>query len=198
MGYSLSWAAVKGGTLQMICDACNLRPTGEREEIAESNIDAAEIPGGWYLVLFNQRETDDRLLARLSAKGEVVSCFVEDHVMFSTASGWSRGMQVWKIFHDCEEGRYHLDVSGNPPPALTEIRERLKQEQDGAGGEKADVDFIYDVPAEVAKSLTGFRHDQDIAGMAGDVYHVLEPSPEISPKTGRMRRLSSIFRGNRQ
>jgi hypothetical protein len=79
MGYSLSWAAVKGGTLQMICDACNLRPTGEREEIAESNIDAAEIPGGRYLVLFNQRETDDRLLARRSAKGEVVSCFVEDH-----------------------------------------------------------------------------------------------------------------------
>ena len=105
-------------------------------------------------------------------------------------------MQVWKIFHDCEEGRYHLDVSGNPP--LTEIRERLKQEQDAAGGEKADVDFIYDVPAEVAKSLTGFRHDQDIAGMAGDVYDVLEPSAEISPKTGLMRRLSSIFRGNRQ
>ena len=117
--------------------------------------------------------------------------------MFSSALGWSRGTQVWKIFHDCEEGGCHPDVSGNPPPALTEIRERLKQELDAAGGEKADVDFIYDVPAKVAKSLTGFRHDQDIAGMAGDVYHVLEPSAEISPKTGPMRRPSSIFKGNR-
>jgi hypothetical protein len=166
----------------MICDLCNLRPTGEGEEVAESSIDAVEIPGGWHLVLFNRGKTDDQLLARLSAKGELVSCFVEDHVMFSSASGWSRGMQGWKILHDCEEGRYHRDVSGNPPPTLTEFRERLRQEQDAAGGEKADVDFIYDVPAEVAKSLTGFRHHQDIAGLAGDVCHILEPSAEISPK----------------
>jgi hypothetical protein len=55
MGYSLSWAAVKDGTLQMICDACNLRPTGEREEVAESRLDAVEIPGGWYLVLSSHR-----------------------------------------------------------------------------------------------------------------------------------------------
>lgn len=65
MGYSLSWAAVKDGTLPMICDACNLRPTGEREEVAESGIDVVEIPGGWYPVLFNRRKTDDQLLARL-------------------------------------------------------------------------------------------------------------------------------------
>lgn len=198
MGYSLSWAALKGGALQVICDACNLHPTGRREEIAESKIDAAEIPGGWYLVLFNQQEIDDRLLARLSAQGEVVSCFVEDHVMYSSAAGWNRGRQVWKVFHDCEKGRYHLDVAGAPPPELKEIRERLRQGQDAAGGEKADVDFIYDIPAEVAKSLTGFRHDQDMAGVVGDVYHILEPRAEGFPKTALMRGLDSILRGNKQ
>ena len=197
MGYSLSWAAVQGGTLRMICDACNLHPTGAREEIAESKIDAAEIPGGWYLVLFNQQEIDGRLLAKLSAKGEVVSCFVEDHVMYSSAAGWNRGEQVWKVFHDCEKGRYHLDVAGAPPAELEEIRRKLTQEQEAAGGEKADVDFIYDVPAEVAKSLTGFRHDQDIEGMVGEVYHILEPVLQGFAK-GPLGRLGSVFRGNKQ
>jgi hypothetical protein len=55
MGCSLSSAAVKDGTLQMICDACDLRSTGEREEVAESSIDAVEISGGWYPVLSSHR-----------------------------------------------------------------------------------------------------------------------------------------------
>jgi hypothetical protein len=198
MGYSLSWAALNGGTLQMICDACNLQATGAREGIAESNIDAAEIPSGWCLVLFNQQETDDRLLATLSAEGEVVSCFIEDHVMYSSAAGWNRGRQVWKVSHDCEKGRYHLDGAGAPPSELKKIRDRLRQEQDAAGGQKGDVDFIYDVPAEVAKSLTGFRHDQEIAGMVGNVYHILEPVAEGFAKTGPIRGLGPIFRGNQQ
>jgi len=155
MGYSLSWAAVKNGSHEL-------------------------------------------LLARLSAKREVVSCFVEDHVMYSSATGWNRARQVWRIFHDREKGRYHLDVLGHPPPELNQIRERLTPEQNAGGGEKADVDFIYDVPAELAKSLTGFRHDQGTAGMVADVYHVLEPTAAVAPKTGLIRRLASIFRGNRQ
>ena len=63
MGYSLSWAAMKNGSLQAICSASNRRPTGQREEEPESNIDAAEVSGGWYLILFNRREIDDLLLA---------------------------------------------------------------------------------------------------------------------------------------
>ena len=57
MGYSLSWAALKGGALEVICDACNLHPTVRREEIAESKIDAAEIPpvGGIWFSLTNKK-----------------------------------------------------------------------------------------------------------------------------------------------
>jgi hypothetical protein len=74
----------------------------------------------------------------------------------------------------------------------------LTQEQNAAGGKKADLDFIYDLPAELAKSLTRFRHDQDTAGVVGDVYHVLEPTAEVAPKTGLITGLASIFKGNRQ
>lgn len=68
MGYSLSWAAVKNGSLQAICSASNRRPTGEREEEPELNIDAAEVPGGWYLILFNCREIDDLFLMSLGCQ----------------------------------------------------------------------------------------------------------------------------------
>jgi hypothetical protein len=54
MGYSLSWAALKGGNLQTACTALGLRATGKREEIAKSKIVGAQLPTGWYLVMFNR------------------------------------------------------------------------------------------------------------------------------------------------
>ena len=174
MGYSLSWAALKSGNLQTACAALGLRSTGKREEIAESKIVGVQLPTGWYVVVFNQSETEDRELARLSRTGEVASCFVEDHVMVSWASGWREGKKLWSVAHDCEKGRFHLDIKGEAPPELKGIAERLIAEQQTAGGEKADVDHVYDVPAELAKALTGYRHDQDTPGLTGDVFEILE------------------------
>ena len=181
MGWSLSWAAIKGGNLQTACVALGLRATGKREEFDESKISGAALPTGWYLVAFNRSELKDRALAHLSRSGEVVCCFVEDHVMVSWASGWRNGNKVWSVVHDCEKGRFHLDIKGEAPAELKGIAERLIAEQHAAGGEKADVDHVYDVPAELAKGLTGFRHDQDMPGLTGEVFEILER--ETSPQT---------------
>jgi hypothetical protein len=174
MGWSLSWVALKGGNLQTVCSALGLRVTGKREESAESKIVGAELPTGWYVVQFNRTEMEDRELARLSRSGEVVYCFVEDHVMVSWASGWREGNKVWSVLHDCEKGLFHLDIKGEAPAELKGIAERLIAEQQAAGGEKADVDHVYDAPAELAKKLTGYRHDQDMPGLTGDVFEILE------------------------
>lgn len=194
MGYALSWAALKNGTLEAICSACNLRPTGETEKFPKSRVVATEIPTGWQLVLYNRREIDDQILAKLSAAGEVVSCFVEDHVMFSSASGWNRGNQVWKVFHDGERGRYHSDIVGAPPAVLADVQKRLTEKQEEAGGEKADVDYIYDIPAELAKALTGFRHDEDVQSITGDPYQVLEAT--IGGPKSLIARVVTIFKGS--
>jgi len=174
MGYSLSWAALKGGNLQTACAALGLRATGKREEIAESKIDGVQLPTGWYVVQFDRTEMEDRELARLSRSGEVVCCFVEDHVMVSWASGWREGNKIWSVVHNCENGLFHLRIEGDAPAALKGIAERLVSEQQAAGGEKADVDNVYDVAAELAKELTGYRHDHDIPGLVGDVFEILE------------------------
>ena len=100
MGWSLSWAALKGGNLQTACAAGGLRATGKREETAESRFVGAQLP-------------------------------------------------------------------------------------------TADVDYVYDAPAELAKELTGFRHDQDTPGWIGEVFEILERESVLGKLLGRFRRRSA-------
>ncbi len=193
MGWSLSWAALKSGNLQTACATLGLRATGKREEAAESGIDGIQLPSGWYLIQFDRNELKDRVLAHLSRSGEVVGCFVEDHVMVSWASGWRGRNKVWSVVHDCEKGRFHLDIKGEAPAELKAIAEQLIAKQQAAGGEKAEVDYVYDVPAELAKKLTGYRHDQDMPGLTREVFEVLERESALGKLFGRFgRRNTSV------
>jgi hypothetical protein len=193
MGFALHWAALKGGNLESICSVFKLRPTGRREEIPESDIVGVELPTGWSLVLFHRKTIKERHLEELSKFGEVVSCFVEEHVMFSTASGWKYGGVTWSAIHDCNKGLSHLEVEGPAPPAIDETRQRLLAAQNAGGGEKAEVDYLFDAPVEIARQLTGFRHDQDVPGMTGEVFHVLEPAKESRLSTGAGGLFSRLF-----
>ena len=99
----MSWAAVRGSTPQAVHDALALRGTGTREEIPESDITGTALPGGWYMVASNRdglRLTEEAALGRLSRVGEVVMCFVEEHVMCSFAACWCDGQLVWSVYHD--------------------------------------------------------------------------------------------------
>jgi len=178
MGYSMAWAAVRGGTPQAVHGALALRGTGTREEIPESDITGAELPGGWYMVASNRdklRFTEDAVLGLLSRVGEVVVCLVEEHVMCSSAARWRDGQRVWSVFHDAggRKGIECLEVKGQPPASFAAIRDRLFAEQSAAGGKKAGVDYVFDIPVELAHSLTGYRHDQDIPGRPKDAFEVL-------------------------
>lgn len=42
------------------------------------------------------------------------------------------------------------------------------------GKARKELDALFDVPAELSKALTGFRHDEDIDGVTGDAFTVLE------------------------
>ena len=81
--------------------------------------------------------------------------------MVSAAYAFRDGARVWSVTHNPEEGLYHLAVEGEPPPQLEAIRARLTAEQDGEEDETADVDFLFDAPAELVAALTGYRFDED-------------------------------------
>jgi hypothetical protein len=171
MGYSLSWVAVKNANPEAVNSLLGLRETDVWEELAKSKAAGASIPTGWYLVLFHRKELSEHTLSKLSSVGEVVYCFVEDHVMFSQASGWKDGKFFWSVTHDCEKGKYHLDIKGDAPPSLKDIHARLKSQQNA---EDEDVDHVYDAPAELAKTLTGFRHDEGMPGMKQRPFQVMK------------------------
>jgi len=138
----------------------------------------------------------DQTLQRLSAGCEVVTGDVEEQVMVSVATGWKDGQRVWSVTHDAQRDLEHLQTEGELPAAFTNIRDRLRSEQQKAGGRKADVDYIFDVPVELAQTLTGYRHDADIPGAGTDPFEVLvEISSSASAGTGRPSLLKRLFGG---
>ena len=177
MGFSISWVAVRGKPVSTLWEELGVRPTGERDEFPDFPIAGAELPGDWYLIFadhFDSPFLEEAALERLSSGGEVVTCAVEEHVMFSEAARWQDGRQIWSIRHDAQEGIKHLEANGELPPTFLSIRNRLTSEQEAAGGERAGVDYIFDIPVELAEALTGFRHDKVLPELGEKPFEALE------------------------
>jgi hypothetical protein len=176
MGFSQSWLAVKGKPRAAVLDELQLQSTGNREEIAESPIVGAELPGGWFLIVTDQAAhpfIGKTVLERLSAGCEIVTGYVEEHVMVSAATGWRNGRRIWSVAHDCQRDKQHLEALGELPVMFGGIRDSLYSEQRTVDEHRADVDLIFDVPLALAESLTGYRHDMDIPGGGDEPFEVL-------------------------
>jgi hypothetical protein len=169
MGYALSWVAVRGTPRDRVLEIIGASPTGEREEIPESDLVGASLPTGFYVVVANDVELDESLVAELSMGGEAILCSVEEHVMTSRAYSFVDGKEQWRITHVAELGIDHLEASGELPPIYAGLRD-----QQLANQRRGDADYVFDVPVLVAKSLTGFRHDEDIDGAEAEPFEVLE------------------------
>ncbi|MDB5425828.1 MAG: hypothetical protein JWQ29_3244 [Phenylobacterium sp.] len=200
MGWMCSWVAVQGAAKSELLDALSLIETGEAVEPGSrsARMSCAERPGGW-LILFSE-DFDwagrDRVL-ELSRFGLVVGCQFEDKVeMTSIARAARNGEELWRVSH-INDPKYRLDVSGEPPTELASIRERLFREQDEDGGEGSSVDFIHDIPLEVAKAVCGYRADEDQSVFAGLKSITGSPSAEGSKSTGLLARLLAPFGGRR-
>ena len=171
MGYSLFWLAVKGKALADLLAQFELTPTGGTEETAESGIVSAELPDGWNLILWNNGHPPSQAqFAAASTNGQAVFCFVEEHVMSSLCEGWKDGTVAWSVRHNAawKNGNVYegevLAIDGQPPDPFPAIRARLEAEQTehNATVREHEVDFIFDIPVDLAEALTGFRHDKEI------------------------------------
>jgi hypothetical protein len=183
MGYSLSWLAIKGKPLQAVLDEIGFCAIGVSEEIPESALSAAELPNDWHLIVSNQSEAvvPDDLLRRLSANCEAITCFAEEHVMCSHAAGWKDGNKRWSVIHNAQKQRHHLETQGDLPPWFGSILSQLESKQREADARKQRVDFIFDVPIELAYTITGYRHDRSVPGLSGKPFEVLLGSAPAPP-----------------
>ena len=96
----------------------------------------------------------------LSAGGEAMLFVLSETVMYSMVQGYADGEGLWSIEHDGGgKGVLHLDIVGSPPAELGAVRGRLMALQVEEGGEDADVDHVFGIPAELVSALCGFRVD---------------------------------------
>jgi hypothetical protein len=85
----------------------------------------------------------------------------------------------------------HLEVKGDPPAPFSEIKDGQCSKQLSAGGSKAGVDYIFDIPVDLAQSLTGYRHDRDIPGASKRGFEVLEAT-EATAKRSWFKRILGL------
>jgi hypothetical protein len=170
LGYSLSWFAVRGEDPEVVLAKLGLALTGEREDVPEAPLTSVRLKTHWFVVIVN--EFDSKLIGRatiqVSKTAELLTCHVEEHVMQSGCSYWKEGRKVWSVEHDAQIDQTHLTISGNLPTELGAIRQKLVNEP--------GVDRIFDVPVEIAKLVTGFRHDEDITNGEAFPFEILKKS----------------------
>lgn len=142
------------------------------------------LKNGWYVVFSNDKSgliffADQ--LEDLSKGGEGVHCSFEEHAMGSSAAFWRDGRCVWSVDREAGGPYAPLHIEGDPPPSFAERRARLFSMQEEAGGERAGVDYIYDLPIDLAEDVTGFSHRQALHPLGFEVLelerHALTPSP---------------------
>jgi hypothetical protein len=161
LGFKISWIGFRGLSKEDALRSLNAVDTRERDEANEAPFSGAEIPGGWFVLFANDFSfaSEDRL-ARLSENCEVVACQVHEGVMVAVSYGYERGQQKWAILHDAQQDLRHIEVTGTPPTAFAQVRERLLKEQDQHDGQEPGVDFVFDVPLETATSVCPYKHDR--------------------------------------
>ncbi|THD74483.1 MAG: hypothetical protein E7812_19405 [Phenylobacterium sp.] len=175
MSFHHSWIAMKG--LDRAACLAELGLEVRPEPAARSACEAAlaELPDGWLLLLTRDDAAFKARFVALSKGRSAVACWEDDRVMHADARGYDDGRQTWRVAHEPEKGVRHLQIDGDPPQALEAIRAEQAALQDAEGGERAQVDFIFEVPPELAKSICGFRLGDDGLGLT---FSELRPARE--------------------
>jgi hypothetical protein len=163
MGFAISWVAVKGKAPDTVREELSLTSTDEVTDLAfHPPVSAASLPTGWYVIAANSTDhklTRNNVVSKLSNGCEVVAVVVEEHVMWASAVGWRHREKLWEVMHYAERGMFDLETTGTVPEAFERIRDSAFAQQRAENEERAEVDYVFDVPVDLAEEITGFRHD---------------------------------------
>lgn len=140
-----------------------LTATGERAEYRESLYTGRALPTGWFVLFIDKCDHEfvqPKTLSSISTIGDVVACSIEEHVMCSKAELWREGGVFWCVEHDAQKGMSHISVSGTQPDGYSAIEAEFTEKQRQAGGDNSGVDYFFEIPLQLARSIVGFKHDE--------------------------------------
>jgi len=176
MGVSISWLAVSDMEPEAIHKQLGLLSSREFDADIKYPFAGRVLPSGWYLVVANRCDSPmvrDDMLSSLSMSARVVAASIEEHVMYCFSTCWLNGQQEWRVQHEAEKGTTHLDVSGVPPEELETLRQGALSRQ-LCHDDEIGVDYVFDVPLELAKRVVGFRHDDNDPGPELEFFEILK------------------------
>ena len=183
--------AVNSNMRNTAVNALGLRLTGEYQELNEADLTAVQLPTGWFLLTLNRGDDaimDNKLLTKISAHTELIHCMVIENMMSSYVSSWQNGREVWSVVHYGDQDIEHLEAKGNLPANYQQILDRALTRQAESGGKQSMVDYIFEVPVELAESVTGYRHDKVLQGLTGKVFETLART-DATPKRSWFRKI---------
>ena len=161
MGFKISWLAFFGKEKTDVLASMHLVDTGIHEEAIESPICAASFPKDWTVLFLNEflhPLTEDPSLETLSKDCTVICGQVHEGIMYSSACLYERGTLLWSVSHDAQTDLYNLEIEGELPESFADIKKQCVVQQDNAGGKTAGVDYMFNVPVDLAKSICGFEY----------------------------------------
>ena len=163
MGFSISWIAIRGISKADACTRLSIQDSSEPDEANESPVSGALLPTGWLVIFLNDLVhpfVAIEELCKLSEGCEVIGCQVEEHVMASAAFLYRNGRRIWNITHESEKGGDNLEVDGSPPSEFSTIKAKSIAAQQRSDEEDEGVDYIFEVPLELAEGVCGYKHDR--------------------------------------
>ncbi len=197
MGYSITWFAVPEAHAESFLQKLGLVDSGQTVGFPDVLICTARMDTGWQVLWYNHYVCPflpQESVIALSKFHDVLVCSVEEHCMDCAATLWRDGVRLWHLHHDGSDNSKGLDMEGDLPPCFAPIRDEMEREQLAAGGDKARVDMIFEIPLRVAQTLTGFMHDEECPHLEGGVFRVLErPTPASSPVLPKRGFFSRLF-----
>ena len=191
MGLNLCWIAVQTGQKAAVFDGLGFEEIGEVGDEIGVDYSCAELPGGWLVLVATNRSFDmGQALAKSSTGGFALGCEMSETVMVSEARALEGGSLLWSVVHDPDRDDHDVTVQGAPPPQFDEIRQRLQAEQATPGNET--VDYLFDLPVELAVSVCGYRAGQT-CGLKWSVLQKKAPSRNKAPSR-RPKSLSAAMK----
>lgn len=163
MGFRIAWLAVSGKSKEEALSSLDLVDSGVRDEANESLISVAGFPNGWtilFLKPFDHPLAEEASILQLSKGCNVIVGHVHEGIMYSSVQSYKDGTLVWSISHNAQEGPYDLQTEGNLPDNFADVRAELVAQQETEDAGRQMVDYIFNIPLDVGKSLCGFQHDR--------------------------------------
>ncbi|MEM0914714.1 MAG: hypothetical protein AAGK09_08890 [Planctomycetota bacterium] len=122
------------------------------------------VPNGWFVMSTAWDDARDAAIHRqlLSCRVDAVVVGRESHVMYSESRRFLDGEERWSIRTGGDFlPRDEVVVDGDPPQAFDSIYREFQAKQTESNRERHPVDWLYEVPEQTAKTLTGYELEDE-------------------------------------